>query len=121
MSDYDPNNPLDERQLLDPNTRVDLTDVGLPGFQIGEAVAWNGTREFWLVSLDGLQRDDTDHGDALQQHDGLGPLSPEWRDRIAAAPFRCGRPRRDGQACRAIVGHLGDACGWHRLQQEADR
>lgn len=121
MSDYDPNDPLDQRQLLDPSTRVDLTDVGLPGFQIGEAVAWNGTREFWLISLDGLQRDDTDHGDALQQHDGLGPLSQEWRDRIAAAPFRCGRPRRDGQACRAIVGHLGDACGWHRLQQAADR
>lgn len=118
MSAYDPS---DERQLLDPRSRIDLTAAGLPGYELAESVGWDGTRQYWIASTAGLCRDDTDHGDPRQPHDVCGPLSREWRDRIAAAPFRCGRPRRDGQACRAIVGNLGDACGWHRLQQEADR
>jgi hypothetical protein len=56
---------------------------------------------------------------------GLSPLTllrvswrhvGEWHDRGWAGDRlldRCGRPRADGQPCRARVGEPGDTCVWH--------
>ena len=99
-------------RLLDPTTCVRLDDVGLPGYQIGESIAPDGTRELWIVDLDGLGVDGTDHG-AIEPpaHEKARGLPRELRALFAK---RCGRPRKDGQPCRSIVAHRGAACPAHR-------
>lgn len=104
-------------KYIDPETEVDLSDAGLPGFTAAETVDSLGDRQLWIVDLDQLAHcDDVDHGEEHPSHDELGPLPVEWRERIRTAPIMCGRPCSDGHPCRISVSRPGHACGWHRKQ-----
>ena len=101
-------------RLLDPATRIDLDDVGLPGHELGESIDRDGHREFWVINVAGLDTAGTDHGASRPpRHEQLRPLPAEVR---AVFEHRCGRPRVDGQPCRQIVRRPGAACAWHQQQ-----
>jgi hypothetical protein len=75
-----------------------------------ECVDEDGSRSLWILT------DAQDDGGPIRlpEHEGLGPLPPEVRSRIARAPFRCGRTTRSGRPCRTLVARPGQACGNHR-------
>lgn len=115
MSDHTPD---DRWKLLDPATRIDLDDVGLPGHELAESIDADGHRDYWLILTAGLDAAGTDHGATRPpRHEGTKSLPHDLRDLFA---HRCGRPRTDGQPCRQIVRHRDDACPWHQ-QQTTDR
>ncbi|MET9199048.1 hypothetical protein [Gordonia sp. NPDC003585] len=108
-------------KLVDDVCSVELADVGLTGFELAETVDSDGFRQLWILDRAQLGKPGTDHGNQRPHHEGWGMLPAGVREAVRAAPLRCGRRRRDGGACRAIVTHRGDACSWHRIEQEADR
>ncbi|HEY9316111.1 hypothetical protein [Williamsia sp.] len=109
----------DRAKLIDPTTEVWLAEHGLPGFTVAETIDAGGNRQFWIVDRDQLGGRDVDHGNESPAHEQTGFLSERWHDRIAAAPFRCCRPRRDGRPCRILVRSADSACAYHRRQQKA--
>ena len=52
MSDHTPDD--DRWKLLDPATRVNLDDVGLPGHELAESIDADGHRDYWLILTAGM-------------------------------------------------------------------
>jgi hypothetical protein len=110
---------LDGFALIDWERSACLCDVGAPGNSVAVAVTADGRDVFWLVDEAELHAEHPRHGNADQPHEWTGPLPDRWRHRIAAAPFRCGRPRADGRPCRQAVKAAGRPCCWHAQRASA--
>lgn len=100
---------------VDPRRCVPLWDVGAD-YEAGVAVIDGSdyANTEVLVLLDRDARVVTDMLCARVTHEQLGPLPELWRQRVAAAPLRCGRITRAGSRCRAQVGAAGQPCRHHR-------
>lgn len=99
----------------DRSTLVDWPHAAYLGHRLWAATACHPDGSTWPWAL-------TDDRDApagcccprCAPHDQAGPLPPRYTARLASVAPRCGRPRADGQPCRAWVATPGAACRWHR-------
>jgi hypothetical protein len=106
--------------LVDWDRSACLGDVGSTGYVVAWSVIADGEDMAWLVNeAELLKGGNAQHGSANQVHEQLGPLPELWRHRVALAPYRCGRPRADGRACRQSVKAPGRPCVWHSERASA--
>lgn len=112
---------LDDRDLDDLDLDSDRPQVaavwaiGDPGWLFAECVNVDGATSFWLL---GPGRSDDDAPRGIPEHERLGRLPAEYRERLGLRP-RCGRPKSSGEPCRMLVREPGAACEWHRAKDGA--
>lgn len=109
---------LDNAAWLDHERSASLHDVGAPELAAVVGVHLDGS-VLLLIAETARIGDPTaifDAGCADAPHEQLGPLPARWRDRVALAPFYCGRQTLRGTRCRIPVTQPGGTCGWHRPQ-----
>lgn len=99
--------------IADPDRWVCLCDVGAPDYAAAVTVDEYGTEQLWLVSMPQFNTH-CDHGNPNQEHERLGRLPGEWRERIWGELARCGRPTAKGRPCRHIANPPGEPCRMHR-------
>ena len=78
--------------LVDLSRSAWVCDVGAHADSVAAAVTNEGRDIFWFAEDAGLSAEQPWHGNGDQSHEWMGPLPDCWRQRIAAALFRCGRP-----------------------------
>lgn len=106
----------DNISWIDDPRSTCLCDVGLPNYLAAVTIAPDGTEHLLLAKHNAIGDETATYDRTCSNvtHEQPGPLSPQWADRVAPAPFRCGRTTLAGQPCRMYVSRPGDACGWHR-------
>ena len=96
-------------------------DVTLPnGDRLALAIDSDGETSLWIARpLCAEHQRSAIHGNLTRAgHERLGPLNTWWQSRVdRLTTTRCGRPRADGQPCRAVVGRPGDGCAHHRRKR----
>lgn len=102
---------------IDRGRTACLSCAGEPNYFAAVCINESGDEALWLINVEvlaGYGADDATHGDARQDHEQLGRLPWQIRDRIWGDGLRCGRLRANGQPCRQRVAEPGRACGVHQ-------
>ena len=90
--------------------------LGNAGDFLVTAISDGGDLSLWVMRACAHSRTDVMNGSTRDAtHERLGPLPPEWSNRVRLTQLRCGRPRTgSGLPCRTPVARPGSTCGNHR-------